>query len=363
MTAFATPVVLFVFNRPKLLRRLLAVLATVRPTLVLVVADGPRPRHDGDAASCAAVRALVERVAWPCEIRRLYADANLGCDPRIASGIDWAFGQVEEAIFLEDDHLPDPSFFSWCATMLARYRDDTTVLQVTGRNELGRWDGNAGDHHLIHRASPVGWGTWRRAWRSAARIDLPGDSAAIDAQVSSGGLDPLVAKHFRLLQDLARPDVPGPWDNDWMLRRVLLGGLSAVPPVNLVAHIGFGPGATHNRFADDIHTLQRAGRAPPPVAGFKAVPDSRLDRWSLLLDLMTTWRDLAMVRRLARAPTAAGGEMLRHHLAPFAMRDEALAALRHLRRLLPDPSALDPLIGLLDGHAAPARAAPVMRPA
>ena len=76
---------------------------------------------------------------------------------------------------------------------------------------------------------------------------------------------------------------------------------------------------------------------------------------------MTTWRDLAMVRRLTRAPRAAGSEVLRHHLAPFAMRDEALDALRHLRRLVPDPSALDPLIGLLDGHAAQVRAAPVMR--
>ena len=93
-------------------------------------------------------------------------------------------------------------------------------------------------------------------------------------------------------------------------------------------------------------------RAPALVAGFRTAPDTRLDRWSLLLDLMATWRDLAMVRRLAHAPALAGNELLRHHLAPFAVRDEALAALRHLRRLVADPSALDPLIDLLDGEAA-----------
>src|SRR5258706_16447042 len=155
MSAFATPVVLFVFNRPELLRRLLAVLAAVRPAMLLVVADGPRARHPDDAARCAAVRALVEQVGWPCEIHRLYAATNVGCDPRIASGIEWALSRFEEAIFVEDDHLPDPSFFSWCAAMLARYRDDTTVLQVTGRNELGQCDGNAGDHHLIQPANPA----------------------------------------------------------------------------------------------------------------------------------------------------------------------------------------------------------------
>jgi hypothetical protein len=240
--------------------------------------------------------------------------------------------------------------------MLARYRDEATVLQVAGRNELGRWEGNAGDHHLIRRANPVGWATWRRAWRSAGRVDLVRDRAAIDAQVAAGQLDPLVAEHFRAILGLVGREAFSAWDTDWMLRRALLGGLSVVPLVNLVAHIGFGPDATHNRFAGDIHTLQRAGRAPALVTGFRAVPDTRLDRWSLLLDLMATWRDLAMVRRLARAPRVAGGGLLRHHLAPFAARAEALAALRHLQRLVADPGALDPLIELLDGHAAESRA-------
>ncbi len=60
---------------------------------------------------------------WPCEIVRNYAETNLGCDARIASGIDWAFEQVDEAILLEDDLILDPSFFRWCADMLSRYRD------------------------------------------------------------------------------------------------------------------------------------------------------------------------------------------------------------------------------------------------
>jgi hypothetical protein len=363
MSTFATPVVLFVFNRPELLRRLLAVLAAVRPAMLLVVADGPRARHPDDAARCAAARALVERIGWPCEIRRLYAEMNLGCDPRIASGIEWAFSQIDEAIFVEDDHLPDPSFFPWCAAMLARYRDDATVLQVVGRNELGRWDGNAGDHHLIHRANPAGWATWRRAWRAASRVDLPGDSAAIDAQVTAGRLDPLVAEHFRMMLGFVGREAYGAWDNDWLLRRALLGGLSVVPPVNLIAHVGFDADATHNRFAADIRALQPTGRAPALATGFRAAPDTRLDRWSLLLDLMATWRDLAMVRRLADAPTLAGGELLRHHLAPFAAPAEALAALHHLRRLIADPSALDPLIDLLDGYAAQRSAVPAMRSA
>jgi hypothetical protein len=351
---FATPVVLFVFNRPAKLARLLAVLEKVRPALLLVVADGPRADRPDDAAACAAARALVERPAWPCEVRRNYAEANLGCDPCIAAGIDWVFGQVEQAIFLEDDLLPDPSFFSWCAAMLARYRpapgvSTNRVLQIAGRNELGRWEGNGGDHHLIHRASQWGWATWRSAWWSVRRIDLPGDPAAIGADVARGSLDPLVADHFVMLNRLAGMGAGKAWDYQWALRRALVGGLSVVPPANLVANLGFGDEATHTRFARDLRGLLPVLAAPALVPEFKAGPDPRLDRWTLLLDLMATYRDPVLLARLARLRGQVVDHRLRHHLAPLAMPDEALAALRHLRQFTTDPAALDPLIGLLQG--------------
>ena len=95
--------------------------------------------------------------------------------------------------------------------------------------------------------------------------------------------------------------------------------------------------------------IRSAHQAPAPVPGFMAAPDPRLDRWALLLDLMATYRQPRMLARLARRPGLVSDHRLRHHLAPFAMPDEALAALRHLRRFATDPAALDPLIGLLQG--------------
>ena len=181
------PVVLFVFNRPEKLRRLLSVLAEVRPTTLLVVADGPRVENADDTVRCRDVRELLTRVDWPCEIVRHYADENLGCDTRIASGIDWAFEQVEEAILLEDDLVPDPTFFRWCADMLSRYRRVPSVAHVAGRNELGRWDRDGGDHHLVWRGSQSGWATWRRAWRAAPGVALPGERTALDLQLARGG--------------------------------------------------------------------------------------------------------------------------------------------------------------------------------
>ena len=351
MNTCSVPVVLFVFNRPEKLRRLLSILAVVRPRTLLVVADGPRAGEPADTSRCCATRELVARVDWPCEIRRNYAETNLGCTARIESGIDWAFEQVDEAILLEDDLILDPSFFRWCADMLSRYRGVAPVLQVSGRNELGRWDQDGGDHYLLWRGSHLGCATWRHAWRASREVELSAERSTIEVQLARGRIDPVVADYFAMLHMLAAEGVAHAWDTRWALQRALVGGLSVVPPVNLVTHGGNDEEATHSRNADDLRGLVPVGRAPEPSGGLKQEPDHVLDRWSLFIELMSTFRDPAMLRRLSLAPRLVVDHQLRQHLAPFRAPAEALGALRHLRRWVTRTSELDELIDVVGASA------------
>ena len=114
-----TPIAFIVFNRPDLTARVFAEIARARPEKLLVIADGPRPDHQGENAKCAATRAIIERVDWPCEILKNYSDVNLGCGHRPApTGLRWLFEQVDEAIILEDDCVPHPTFFRFCEELL-----------------------------------------------------------------------------------------------------------------------------------------------------------------------------------------------------------------------------------------------------
>lgn len=71
------PVVLLVFRRPDLTRRVIAALRAVRPPKIFIVADGPRPGVPDDAARCAEVRAVCENeIDWKPEIRREFAETN-----------------------------------------------------------------------------------------------------------------------------------------------------------------------------------------------------------------------------------------------------------------------------------------------
>jgi hypothetical protein len=333
MTAVCdVPVVLFLFNRPDRLGRVIDVLRHVRPRLILLVADGPRPDRAEDIVRCRAARAIVERLDWPCDVMRDFAETNMGCSERINCGLNWAFQEVSEAIVLEDDIVPDPTFFPWCQRMLDRYRDEPVVMHVSGRNHLGRWTATGAGHCLLHRASAWGWATWRRAWQR--QVPMPGTPDDIIRAATTSAVDPLVIDNFLMLQELACTGNHS-WDTMWELKKALVGGLSVVPSVNLVAHIGFEPEATHNKFRDDIGALTPVGLAPSGDEADRRAEDRHLDRWSLLFELMATYRAPCVAWRLSHSARLTAGapwsvdRRLHHHLAPFRNPQESLAVLKH----------------------------------
>ncbi len=136
---FSTPVAFIVFNRPKHTRQTFERIAEIQPETLFVIADGPRSDRPGEAQLTQQVRQIVEQVDWDCDVYRHYADENLGLRERVSSGITWVFDQVEQAIILEDDCVPDPSFFPFCEELLKKYKDCEDVMMISGTNFLGRW--------------------------------------------------------------------------------------------------------------------------------------------------------------------------------------------------------------------------------
>ena len=159
-----TAVALILFRRPEQTARVFERIREARPENLFLIADGPRLGNAEDERECARARAVVEKVDWPCEVHRDFADQNLGLKRRIPSGLDGVFDEVEEAIILEDDCLPHPSFFPYCEELLARYRDDERIVHISGSQLLpeppSEWS-----YHFSRGPAVWGWATWRRAWR------------------------------------------------------------------------------------------------------------------------------------------------------------------------------------------------------
>lgn len=250
-----TPVAFLIFNRPRTTERVFAEIARARPPKLLVVADGPRGDRAGEDALCRQTRAIIERVDWDCEVLTNFADENLGCKKRIASGIDWVFSQVPEAIILEDDCLPDPSFFRFCEDMLTRYRHDERVGMVSGGNlQFGRQRGDA-SYYFSRYTHIWGWATWRRAWQHYDR-----DIALWPAFDREGWLQKLFMrqeeqKYWQQSFEWVHGGQLDTWDCSWTFAALLRGMLQVVPNVNLISNIGFGADATHTHIVSEHANL------------------------------------------------------------------------------------------------------------
>jgi len=318
VTGLTVPVVLLIFNRPQLTARVLDILRQVRPTKLLVVADGPRSDRPGEAALCQQTRDVIEQVDWPCEILRHYADQNLGCRRRVASGLDWVFSQVEQAIILEDDCLPDRSFFQFCEEMLDRYRDDDRVMTISGNNFQGDRSVTEDSYYFSRYPHIWGWATWRRAWQhyDLAMADWP-------ALRDRGWL-------FKFLRDqvsaqywtnVFQGSYEGfdTWDYAWVFACWRRGGLTILPARNLVSNAGFGEQATHTKGDSPLanlpaETLAFPLRHPSRVVHCVTADDfseSRLFSGSSMLSEsleQRQWVDRAASLRqmLLQQPTLAG---------------------------------------------------------
>ncbi len=238
------PVAFLIYRRPDLTVRVFERIRQARPPKLLIVADGPCTAQD--AALCAEARRVVERVDWPCEVQRNYSEHNMGCRDRIASGLDWVFSRVPEAIVLEDDCEPGPSFFGFCETLLGQYRDSDRVMHVCGSNFLVHWPG-AYSYHFSRYAHMWGWASWARAWRHMD-LQMRGwrefKTAGMEKLFSDKDARRYWAQKLDPFAKGARTDT---WDYPWQYSIWAQGGVSIVPHMNLVANIGFREDATRTR--------------------------------------------------------------------------------------------------------------------
>jgi hypothetical protein len=251
-----TAIAFMVFNRPDTTQRVFEEIKRARPSKLLVVADGPRVEKKGEFEKCKAVRAIIDTVDWPCEVLKNYSDVNLGCKMRVSSGIDWVFEQEMEAIILEDDCLPDPTFFRYCVEMLSRYRDDERIFMISGDNfQFGR-KRNEYSYYFSRYCHVWGWATWRRSW---AKYDV---DIKLWPEIRDGNwlIDILGennnARKWTSIFNQVYKNKINTWDFQLTFACWINNSLSIMPNVNLISNIGFGGDSTHTAYNNIFSNME-----------------------------------------------------------------------------------------------------------
>lgn len=263
------PVILIIFTRLDTAKQVFETIRAARPETLLVIADGPRPDKPGEADKCAATRALVDEVDWPCEVHTNFADTNMGLYDRISSGLTWAFGLVDKAIILEDDCVPSPSFYRYCGDLLDRYETDERVMMISGNNHLFGRPGTEDSYYFSRYPHVWGWATWSRAWALYDRdmMDWPEmrDRQLFDQYFTRSRDRHHCEGMLQLVYD-RYGGMANTWAWRWFYSTWANNGLCIHPARNLVLNIGFQTDATHTSTKyDSVYGLLGAEELQLPL--------------------------------------------------------------------------------------------------
>jgi len=252
-----TPILFLVFNRPDTTKRVFARIREIQPKQLFIAADGAREDREGEKEKTEEVRKLIlDNIDWDCEVKTLFRDENLGCGKAVSEGITWFFEHVEQGIILEDDTLPDLSFFSFCEELLNYYKDNERIMHIAGSNFLMNKIKMEGSYYFSKYPNIWGWATWSKAWQNYN----------INVNLSSNLFHHYSFSHkekvywSNISNNLRNIDT---WDYQWMFINWLHKGISITPNVNLIQNIGFGEDATHTtqegieRLGIKAHSIQQ----------------------------------------------------------------------------------------------------------
>lgn len=274
-----TPVALIFFNRHDTLEKVFQKVKEARPPKLFLIQDGPRVGNDRDKEQIQKCREVVENIDWDCEVFKNYSEVNLGCGVRPQSGISWVLSQVERAIFLEDDCVPESTFFDYCDCLLEKYKDDERVGYISGLNHFGEWDFGGSSYGFCQGGAIWGWATWRRAWE---KYDYS-IGCVNDPYMEKLMRQTIWAQRVKVWNETNEMVKAGKrisyWDVQWGFVKLTQNQLVIVPKYNLINNIGVGVESTHaQKGRSKFHYLPVKPLEFPLTHPWHRLCDSRYDQ-------------------------------------------------------------------------------------
>lgn len=246
---YTVPILFLIFNRPDTTNIVFDRIKETRPSRLYIAADAPRKSKQGEVEACLKTRSIVDKIDWPCEVHTLFRDQNLGCKIAVSSAITWFFEQEEYGVILEDDCLPDLSFFSFCEELLIKYKDDDRIGHIGGNNFFHGIVKNNLSYDFCSFSHIWGWASWRRVWQNYD-VNFSYWQEALKDKCKMDSLFNNIWERIyfsSFISDALKGNRGiNTWDVQYLFMLRTQNQLSVYPKVNLVTNIGLNdPNATH----------------------------------------------------------------------------------------------------------------------
>jgi hypothetical protein len=262
-----TAVLFLVFNRLDTTRQVFEAIKLAKPPRLYIASDGARSSRDGEDAIVQSIRDYVlTHVNWDCEVKTLFREKNLGCKYAVSGAIDWFFEHEEMGVILEDDCLPDASFFQFCQELLELYRYDQRIGIISGDNFQFGNRRNDESYYFSKYVHIWGWASWRDRWAGHYDVAMTRWPRIRD----EGWLldivgNPREADYWENIFGRVYRGEIDTWDYQWVFANFLGGRLNIMPNVNMISNIGFNDNATHTTVGNEMDNMTRSSLDFPLV--------------------------------------------------------------------------------------------------
>lgn len=222
------------FNRLDTTKQVFEQIKLAKPPKLYLASDGPRENKIGEREQVENIRNwIISNIDWNCEVKILFRNENLGCGRNVSGAITWFFENEPDGIVLEDDCVPNQSFFSFCEELLDKYKDNKKIWHISGTAPVE----NLKEKDTYYFAKIMhcwGWASWADRWQHY-KFDL---QSYDEKNIENFSKNKIVQKYWLNILNKMKNNEIDTWDYQWTFWIVANNGYCINPYKNLINNIG-----------------------------------------------------------------------------------------------------------------------------
>ena len=234
----AAPIVLFVYARLHHTKKTIDTLkknSLASKSELFIYSDAAKTENE--SVFVQEVRDYIKTIKGFKNISIFERENNMGLAKSIIDGVTKIVNEYGKVIVIEDDLEVSPYFLSYMNSSLEIYKNESSVMHVSGFMFPISVDKNTAETLFFRAASCWGWATWKRAWKY-----FDSDACSLLKQIQERKLEHEfniqgVTDYVGMLKKQIDGAIDS-WAIRWYASVFVNGGLCLHPSQSLVQNIG-----------------------------------------------------------------------------------------------------------------------------